>query len=103
MVLNNLCASIEQAIVDVLVAKSLAAITKYKPKTFILAGGVAANKKLRQTVALSLPEKTRLSVPRPEYCMDNAAMIAVAAYYHIKNKNFTKYAKLKADANWELV
>jgi N6-L-threonylcarbamoyladenine synthase len=100
---DDLCASIEQAIVDVLTAKSLAAVTKYRPKTFILAGGVAANKKLRAALAASLPKTTRLLIPRPEYCMDNAAMIAAAAYYHIKNKNFSRYDKLKADANWELV
>ncbi|OGY92942.1 MAG: tRNA (adenosine(37)-N6)-threonylcarbamoyltransferase complex transferase subunit TsaD [Candidatus Komeilibacteria bacterium RIFCSPLOWO2_02_FULL_48_11] len=100
---NDLCAAIEQAIVDVLVYKSLSAVTKYKPKTFILAGGVAANKKLRQTLSDNLPKSTRFLLPQPEYCMDNAAMIAVAAYHQIKKKKFVKYDKLKADANWELV
>ena len=101
--LSNLCASIEQAIVDVLVAKSMLAIKKYRPKTFILAGGVAANKKLRQTLADALPKKTRFLSPAPEFCMDNAAMIALAGYFQAKAKKFIKYDKLKADANWELV
>lgn len=101
--INDLCASIEQAIVDVLVYKSLSAVSKYKPKTFILAGGVSANKKLRQTLASSLPKKTAFLSPAPEFCMDNAGMIAAAAYHHIKKKQFTKYDKLKANANWELV
>jgi len=114
--LNDLCASIEHAIVDVLTTKSLKAAEKYNPKTFILAGGVAANKKLRQTLKNSLPKKTRLLVPALNYCMDNAAMIAIAGYYHAKRdsstntqsvhipkKNFQKCATLKANANWELV
>ncbi|MDP1709828.1 MAG: tRNA (adenosine(37)-N6)-threonylcarbamoyltransferase complex transferase subunit TsaD [Candidatus Komeilibacteria bacterium] len=100
---NNLCASIEQAIVDVLVHKSLAACAKYKPKTFILAGGVSANKKLRQTLVDALSKKTQFLSPAQEFCMDNAGMIAAAAYHHIKKKQFTKYDKLKANANWELV
>ena len=101
--INNLCASIEQAIVDVLVHKSLAAAAKHKPKTFILAGGVAGNNKLRQTLADALPKSTRFLLPEKEYCMDNAAMIAVAGYFQAKKKKFIKYDKLKADANWELV
>jgi len=34
--------------------------------------------------------------------MDNAAMIAVAGYYHAVDKNFTKWQNIKADPNWEL-
>ena len=100
---NDLCASIEHAIVDVLVQKSLKAVAKHKPKTFILAGGVAANQKLRQSLAAALPKTTRFLLPEPEFCMDNAAMIAVAGYFQAKKKKFVKYDKLKADANWELV
>lgn len=100
---NDLCASIEHAIVDVLVQKSIKAVAKYKPKTFILAGGVAANKKLRQTLSENLPKSTRFILPPQEYCMDNAAMIAMAGYFHLKKKQFIKYDKLKANANWELV
>ena len=102
-ILNDLCASIEHAIVDVLVQKSLKAVAKYKPKTFILAGGVAANQKLRQSLGAALPKSVRFLMPEKEFCMDNAAMIAVAGYFQAKKKKFIKYDKLKADANWELV
>ena len=100
---DDVCASIEQTIVDVLVYKSLAAVSKCKPKTFILAGGVAANKKLRQTLSGSLPKSTRFLMPAPEFCQDNAAMIAAAAYRRALKKKFIRYDKLKTNANWELV
>jgi len=100
---RNLCASIEQAIVDVLVFKSIKTVEKYKPKTFILAGGVSANKKLRQTLEDAMPKKTKFLAPDLKYCMDNAAMVAVAGCFHAKKKKFIKHDKLKASANWELV
>ena len=101
--MNDLCASIEHAIVDVLVQKSLKAVAKYQPKSFILAGGVAANKNLRESLKTALPKSTRFLMPDKEFCMDNAAMIAVAGYFQAKQKKFIKYDKLKANANWELV
>lgn len=100
---NNLCASIEHAIVDVLVTKSLKATDKYELKTFILAGGVSANKNLRSTLKRALPKKITFLVPEQKYCMDNAAMVAVAGFNHAQNKKFIPYHKLSADANWELV
>ena len=101
--INDLCASIEQAIVDVLAFKSLKAIEKYKPKTFILSGGVSANKKLRATLQSALLKKTTFLAPDISYCMDNAAMIAAAGYFHARKKDFIPYHKLTANANWELV
>mgnify|MGYP001616601412 FL=1 len=102
---NDFCASFEQAIVDVLVAKTLRAAEKFKPKTIILAGGVSANKKLRQTLieqaAIRCP-KSKVQSPKSAYCMDNAAMIAVAGYYHAIKKDFTSWRKIQADPNWEL-
>jgi len=100
---SDLSASIEQAIIDVLTHKSLKAVKHYKPKTFILAGGVSANKKLRKTLQHALPKSTQFLAPDMKFCMDNAAMIAAAGYHHAKNKKFIEYHKLTADANWELV
>ena len=101
--LNNLCASIEQAIVDVLVSKSIKAVEQYKPKTFILAGGVSANKKLRKTFSKKLPKNIKFLMPKMEFTQDNAAMIAAASYHHIKKKKFSNPYKLTANSNWELV
>lgn len=100
---KDMCASIEQAIVDVLVSKSIRAVSKYKPKTFIVAGGVSANKKLRKSLENRIPRSAEFLYPKTEYCMDNAAMIAVAALKRAKNKNFDKPEKISANSNWELV
>lgn len=102
---NNFCASFEQAIVDTLVGKMTRAIKQYKPKTIILCGGVSANKKLRETLAQEVKTnfpKSILLVPEGKYCMDNAAMIAVAGYELAKNKKYADWRKLQADPNWEL-
>ncbi|MBI4993212.1 MAG: tRNA (adenosine(37)-N6)-threonylcarbamoyltransferase complex transferase subunit TsaD [Candidatus Magasanikbacteria bacterium] len=99
---NDVCASFEQAIIDVLVGKTLKAVEKYQPKSVILAGGVSANKKLRKTLAQSLAPYSIFHAPSLAYAMDNAAMIAVAGYYHAIKKNFTPWQKLKADPEWEI-
>lgn len=98
--INNLCASVEQAIVDVLVHKTTQAINEYQPKTLLLAGGVSANTKLRDTLrnATNIP----LLKPQPKYCMDNAAMIAVAAYYHEKQGDTTPWDSIMVDPNWRV-
>src|SRR3989339_811445 len=103
--INDFCASFEQAIIDVLVGKTLKAVEKYQPKTVILGGGVAANKKLRETlhkeVELQSPKSIVYS-PSSNYAMDNAAMIAIAGYYHATKNNFTPWPKLTANPNWEI-
>ncbi len=103
--LSDFCASFEQAIIDVLVGKTLKAAIKYKPKTIILGGGVAANKKLRKTlekeIKNTIPHSSFL-IPEIKYAMDNSTMIALAGYYKAKNKKFTSWKKLIADPNWEI-
>ena len=101
--LENFCSSFEQSIVDVLVEKTARAIKKFHPKTLILAGGVSANKHLRRTLEKKAKElKTPLLVPNIKYCMDNAAMLAVAGYYKAKNKKFIAWKKIQADPTWEI-
>ena len=61
------------------------AIEEYKVKNLVVAGGVAANKGLRNKLEELCKEKgIKLSVPRIKYCTDNAAMIGSAAYYAYK-------------------
>ncbi len=101
----DFCASLEQAIVDVLVEKTTRAAKEFNPKTIILAGGVAANKKLRETLATTVHSKfpdTQFLTPSTKYCMDNAAMIAVAGYYNAINKNYASWGEISANPNWEL-
>ncbi len=86
----NLAASVQQAIVDVLIAKLEKAIQRYKPRTVMLGGGVAANELLRKRFKLlSINYQLSSSIPKLEYCTDNAAMIGLAASYRIKHKKFS--------------
>ncbi len=98
----NLAASIEKAIVDVLVAKTVTAAQKHNVNQIIVAGGVAANQKLvdRLQVAVdSLQLKTKLHIPPANLCTDNAAMIAAAAFFQKPIKN---PLILQADPNLSL-
>jgi len=102
---KDFCASFQQAIADVLTAKTLRATKKYKIKTIIFAGGVSANKKIRETLENNLKSNSlnsELRTPDLIYCMDNAAMIAVAGYYHAKKKEFTPWQELAANPNWKI-
>ncbi|MCK4349456.1 MAG: tRNA (adenosine(37)-N6)-threonylcarbamoyltransferase complex transferase subunit TsaD [Candidatus Krumholzibacteria bacterium] len=83
-VVQDVAASAQEAICDILAEKSLMAVRRLGAKRFYLAGGVAANGRLREMMAESLaPESVALSWPAPRFCTDNAAMISCAAYYHI--------------------
>ncbi len=86
--LADLAASIEAAIVDVLVAKTIKAVQTYKVEQIIIAGGVAANQSLiRKLKVQSEKLKVKLHFPPPELCTDNAAMIAAAAFFQKPVKN----------------
>ena len=100
----------QQAVLDVLIGKTIHAAKKYHPKTIMLAGGVSANKELRKQLGLAL-EKNLPSVsyklPAISYSMDNAVMTAVAAYFRwkkTKNKNKLRnnWKNLKTDAGLTL-
>lgn len=91
---TDLCASTQAAILDVLEAKLEKAIIRFKPKSVLLAGGVAANKPLRERFnKLAKKYKLKGFIPPFEYCTDNAAMIGLAAHYRIKAKK-TKFPKV---------
>ena len=82
---NNLAASFQQAVVDVLVYKTKKATLEYNVKQVIIAGGVAANKGLRNRMKEEMDNLgIKLTVPAFKYCTDNAAMIAVAGYFKDK-------------------
>lgn len=88
----DLAASFQQAVVDVLVQKALRAIERIKVKTLLLAGGVAANSLLRETLQRELSERNvRLVYPPPILCTDNGAMIAITGYYHYLAGTFSPW------------
>ncbi|OGM15824.1 tRNA (adenosine(37)-N6)-threonylcarbamoyltransferase complex transferase subunit TsaD [Candidatus Woesebacteria bacterium RBG_19FT_COMBO_42_9] len=81
----KLAAEVQEAIVDVLVEKTLRAVKKFKPESLLLAGGVAANSRLREKFQLSIINSQfsiDFRVPPPPLCTDNAAYIAAYAYYN---------------------
>jgi len=102
---KDVCASFQQAVIEVLTAKTLKAAKRYRAKTVLLAGGVAANKALRQNLASQVKKQlpsSKFFHPAKGLSTDNALMIAIAGYYRFREKNFTPWAKLKADPNWQL-
>lgn len=88
--LNDLCASIQQTIISILIKKVKKAIQKTGIKNVCIAGGVSANSGLRKAMQ-DLAEKNNVKVfiPSFEYCTDNAAMIAITAYYKYKQEQFS--------------
>jgi N6-L-threonylcarbamoyladenine synthase len=81
----DVAASFQQAVLDVVVTKTMSAMSHSDLRTLVLAGGVAANSKLRSMLASACAgTDIRLCVPAPVLCTDNAAMIGCAAYYNYK-------------------
>lgn len=98
----DLCASIEQAIVDVLVEKTIKAAQKYQVDQIMVAGGVAANQtlvnRLQRTVN-SMNPKIKLYIPPANLCTDNGAMIAAAGFF---TKQTADPLALQANSNLSL-
>ena len=70
-----------------LLKKTKIALDKYPCKTFLLAGGVAANSRLRELVSENIKDIKVISPPL-KYCTDNATMIACAAFHQLKKNDF---------------
>jgi len=102
---EDFCASFEQAVTDVLTTKTLRAVKKYSPKTVIFAGGVSADKYIRETLIQKIQKfdpQIRVRLPAPKYGMDNATMIALASIHHIQKQDFTPWQSLAPDPNWHI-
>ncbi len=81
---SDIAASFQESVVDVLVKKALLAQEKTCAQTICLSGGVACNGRLRDKLLKACQEKgIKVFWPRPEYCTDNGAMIAMAGYHRI--------------------
>ena len=77
---ENLCASFQDAVKEVLVNKTISLAEKLGVKSIIVAGGVSANKGLKEEFSKH-QDKYNISIPSIKYCTDNAAMIAAAGFY----------------------
>jgi N6-L-threonylcarbamoyladenine synthase len=90
--LADICASFQEAIVEVLVAKTLLAAGIHDIGTIVLGGGVSANPRLREVmVERCRQEGKKLFIPRPSFCTDNAAMIALAGFHSFRKSEPGRY------------
>ena len=102
--IQEMCCEIQQAIIDVLLLKTLKAAKKYKAKAIILGGGVIANKELRKQFKEKIKKEipySKFYIPDPKYCTDNAIMVGITAFYHHKENKKTKQ-HIKAEANLKI-
>jgi len=100
--LNDLCASVQYTIVEILMKKFKKAIQQTNIHELCIAGGVSANSGLRKGVEeIGIKTKSKVYLPAFEYCTDNAAMIAVAAYYKYQAGAFEPLsATASPRSNW---
>lgn len=99
---NNLCKSFQDSVTEVLVRKTLKLAKKLNVNNIIVAGGVSANKGLKERF-LDEGKDFNISIPSIKYCTDNAAMIAVAGYYqHMVFKDDYDDLTLNAIASLDL-
>ncbi len=85
----DICASFQEAVVDVLVEKAITAAKKSGVSQIVLAGGVGSNQRLRaHLTARGQDENIAVFLPPRHFCTDNAAMIAIAGYHLYKNNQY---------------
>ncbi len=81
----DLATSFQERVIEILTKKTMHALEKYHVKHLIIAGGVSANKGIRNRFQELCAEKNiELTIPEIKYCTDNAAMIGAAGYYAYK-------------------
>jgi N6-L-threonylcarbamoyladenine synthase len=100
--LNDLCASIQHTIINILLKKLNKAVQQTGVKNICIAGGVSANSGLRNSlVDMGKKKGWQTFIPKFEYCTDNAAMIAITAYHKYLAGEFTELdASPSARAEW---
>ncbi len=98
---NDLCASFQASVTEVLVRKTLKLAKERNINNIIVAGGVSANKGLKERF-MEEGKGYNISIPSIRLCTDNAAMIAVAGYYQYQNDHKLDDLSLNASASLEL-
>ena len=87
---EDLACSFQDVVVETLTKKTMQALKDYNVKNLIVAGGVAANKGIREKlITLCDKQNVNLSFPTMKYCTDNAAMIAAVGYYLFKERKIS--------------
>ena len=86
--LNDICASLQMTIIDILIDKIKVASAKFEINQIVVCGGVSANSKLRSELKALENEKIKTYVPKLQYSTDNAAMIGICGYYKFLDSNY---------------
>ena len=86
--LNDICASVQKTILDILLKKIDNAVKQTGIRRIAIAGGVSANSELRSRLADQTKRGWEVFIPAFEYCTDNAAMIGVVGYHKFQKDNF---------------
>ncbi len=96
----DIAASVQQAIVDVLVKKTIDAALEKNVNAIIIAGGVSANSLLREQItSQALKQNIKVVAPDMQFCMDNAAMVGFLAEKKLLGSNVTKFTDLTFRVN----
>lgn len=98
--LNDIAASVQEAITDVLVKKTIDATKSNKIKSIVIGGGVSANSRLREKFKIEANKiNAKIILPDMEYCVDNAAMIAFVAEQKLINSDPANFFDLTFTAD----
>jgi N6-L-threonylcarbamoyladenine synthase len=98
----DIAASFQEAVVDMLIKPTVKAASAQNMSRIVLAGGVAANSRLREKMTESAAAAgVQVYFPAPKFCTDNGAMIALAGYHAIRGGRRDDF-RLNADADLTL-
>ena len=102
--LQDICASFQQAVIDVLIEKTIKAGKEYKVKSIILGGGVASNRTFIKQFKQKISPEINFFVPPKNLCTDNASMIAIAGCWRANKKYLQRktISKIKANPNLKI-
>ena len=100
--LADIARAFEDAVVDTLMIKCRRAVRQTGVKTLVMAGGVSANRRLRESIGeMMVKEGGRAYYPRPEFCTDNGAMIAYAGWQRLRAGQ-SEPLRFSANPRWKI-
>jgi N6-L-threonylcarbamoyladenine synthase len=102
--IQKMCQEAQQAIIDVLISKTIKAVKDFRAKSLILGGGVTSNDELKRQFRVKIKKeelKINFLAPKSVLCTDNAAMVAIAGYYNFLSGKISE-KDIEAEANLRL-